>query len=82
MSKLSQEINRLPVLVAVELTSLAYDETTKNPGLRYGQALFNLVTSRHPDLAAFYTGTGADFFYEQSSVAVNSMFYKYWVSEE
>ncbi|AXN57836.1 hypothetical protein KASHIRA_01820 [Serratia phage vB_SmaM-Kashira] len=82
MSKLDKEINRIPLLVAVELASRAHDEAIKNPDLRYGQALFNLVTSYHPNLATFYTGTGADFFYEQSSVAVNSMFYKYWVSEE
>lgn len=82
MSNLEKEIERLAIDTAAKLTTRAHEEVKKNPSLRFGQALFNLAMQDHPNLATFYTGTGADFYYEKESVVVIHMFYEYWVGEE
>lgn len=82
MSNLDKEIDRLSIDTAAKLATRAHEEVKKNPNLRFGQALFNLVMQDHPNLATFYTGTCADFYYEADSVVVAQMFYEYWVGEE
>ncbi|URC22227.1 hypothetical protein CHUUTOTORO_01420 [Serratia phage vB_SmaM-ChuuTotoro] len=82
MSNLDKEIDRLSIDTAAKLTTRAHEEVKKNPNLRFGQALFNLAALDYPNLATFYTGTGADFYYERESVLVIQMFYEYWVGDE
>ena len=71
-------MRRIPVDKAPLLLGRAHTEQAKNPGLRYGQCLWNLIAQDYPDVADYYCGTEMDFYYEPIDLSID-MYWTYYV---
>lgn len=64
---------------AAKFVRLAYQEVDKHPSLRFGQALWNLLTEEHKDLTDRYNGTSLDFYYQAKDADVMDCFFNEYV---
>lgn len=66
---------------AAKLLDQAYSLNRTHPQLRVGQNLINYIHEDHPDLAAKFQGSDADFFYQRHVPTVIETFYQYYVEK-
>lgn len=72
-------IPRITQAQAYKLITRASIDSAKNPGLRFGQCLWNLVGQDYPDLADKYCGTARDFYYTAFRMDVFDLFFTHYV---